>query len=190
MERREERGGPAGEDEVIRGPRIYLRAIETDDLNRCHSWINDEGVTGTLAINEPHSLLREASWVERVARSQDPSELALAICLSEGDRHIGNCGLHGIDMKSRTASLGLFIGEADCRGQGYGTEVVRTLCVYAFDELNLNKIRLDVYAFNEGAIRTYEKVGFRREGVLRQELYRGGAYHDVIRMGLLRGELR
>jgi RimJ/RimL family protein N-acetyltransferase len=174
---------------MIRGPRIYLRAIETDDLNLCHAWINDETVAGTLAVFEPHSLLREASWVERMARGQDPSELALAICLNDGGRHIGNCGLHGIDRKNRTASLGLFIGEVDCRGQGYGTEVVRALCAYAFDEINLNKIRLDVYAFNHQAIRTYERVGFLREGVLRQELYRGGAYHDIIRMGLLRGEL-
>ena len=55
--------------------------------------------------------------------------------------------------------------------------------------MNLHKIRLDVYASNEAAVRTYENVGFHREGVLREEAFRAGRYIDVIRMGLLRGEL-
>ena len=64
------------------------------------------------------------------------------------------------------------------------------LCRYAFDEMNLHKIRLDVYATNPGAEKTYKHVGFRREGVLREEAFRQGRYLDVIRMGLLRGELQ
>jgi RimJ/RimL family protein N-acetyltransferase len=175
---------------VIRGERLYLRAIERDDLQRCHDWMNDEEVTATLAQRYPMSLAREADWVERATRSQDSSELTLAICLEQGDRHIGNCGLVGIDRDNASATLGILIGEKDCRGQGLGEEAVRVLCRYAFDEMNLHKIRLDVYATNPGAEKTYERVGFRREGVLREEAFRQGRYLDVIRMGLLRGELR
>src|SRR5262245_45232904 len=105
------------------------------------------------------------------------------------DRHIGNCGLEAIDRDNRTATLGIFIGEADCRGKGLGEEAVRALCRYAFDELDLRKIRLDVYAVNPGAEKTYTRVGFRREGLLREEAFRRGEPIDVIRMGLLKGEL-
>jgi len=63
------------------------------------------------------------------------------------------------------------------------------LCRFAFEEMNLHKIRLDVYASNAAAVRTYENVGFRREGVLRDEAFRGGRYIDVLRMGLLREEI-
>ena len=65
---------------------------------------------------------------------------------------------------------------------------MRTLCRFGFDELRLAKIRLDVYEGN-AAIRTYERVGFQREGILRGEIFRRGRRHDVIRMGLLANEL-
>jgi len=173
---------------VIRGERIYLRAIERDDLQRCYDWMNDEQLTATLAHRYPFSLAREADWIERATRGQDPSELSLAICLVQGDRHIGSCGLVQVDRDNRTATLGIFIGERDCRGQGFGEDAVRALCRFAFDEMNLHKIRLDVYATNPGALKTYERVGFRREGLLRQEIFRSGSYVDVIRMGLLAKE--
>jgi len=114
--------------------------------------------------------------------------MLFAICLMQGDRHIGNCGFEAIDRDNGTATFGIFIGEADCRGQGLGEEAVRTLCRFGFEELRLAKVRLDVYEGNP-AIRTYERVGFRREGVLRQEIFRRGGRLDVIRMGLLVEEL-
>jgi len=135
------------------------------------------------------SLPREADWIERVTRGQDPSEITFAICLAEGNRHVGNCGLVAIDRDNRTATLGILIGERDCRGRGFGSEAVRVLCRFAFDEMDLRKIRLDVHAGNAAGLRAYERVGFRREGVLREEVYRAGRPVDVVRMGLLRGEL-
>lgn len=175
---------------VIRGERIYLRSVEREDLARCHRWINDETLTATLAQRYPVSLAQEADWIERAARGQDPSQLTLAICLAKDGRHIGNCGLEAIDRDNRTATLGIFIGERDCHGKGLGEEAVRALCRYAFDELDLRKIRLDVYTTNPGAARTYARVGFRREGLLREEVFRRGKPLDVIRMGLLKEDLR
>lgn len=174
---------------LIRGERLYLRAIERDDLQRCHDWMNDESLRATLAQRYPLSLAQEADWIERTTRGQDPSRLTFAICLVAGDRHIGNCGLEAIERENGVATFGILIGEADVRGQGFGEEATRVLCRFAFDELNLHKIRLDVHATNAPAIRTYEGVGFRREGVLREENFRRGQYIDVLRMGLLRGEL-
>ena len=173
---------------MIRGERLYLRSIERDDLGRCHAWMNDPDLRATLAERYPFSLAREADWVERATRGQDPSELNLAICLVQGDRHIGNCGLAQIDKDNGTAILGIFIGETDCRGQGFGEEAVRTLCRYAFEELRLHKVGLKVHSDNP-AVKTYERVGFRREGLLREEVFRAGRRLDVIRMGLLRDEL-
>jgi RimJ/RimL family protein N-acetyltransferase len=173
---------------VIRGERLYLRSVERDDLGRCHAWMNDPGLRATLAQRYPMSLAREADWVERVTRGQDTSEMTFAICLVQGDRHIGNCDLTSIDRDNGTATVGILIGEADCRGQGLGEEAVRTLCRFGFDEMRLHKIRLDVYQGNP-AIRTYERVGFRLEGVLREEIFRRGGRVDVLRMGLLRDEM-
>ena len=174
---------------MIRGERIFLRGIERDDLERCHAWMSDPDLRATLAQRYPMSLAREADWVERATRGQDPSEMTFAICLADNGRHIGNCGLEAIDRDNRTATLGILIGESDCRGKGLGEDAVRALCRFAFDEMDLHKIRLDAYAFNARAIRTYERVGFRREGLLREEAYRAGQRVDMVRMGLVRGEL-
>ena len=174
---------------VIRAESLYLRSVERDDLQRCQDWMNDEELTSTLSQRFPVSLAREADWVERATRGQDASELHFAICLAQGDRHIGNCGLAAIDRDNRTATLGIFIGEKDCRRQGFGEEAVRALCRFAFGEMSLRKIRLDVQIANTAAVKTYERVGFRREGVLRQEVFRQGRSLDVLRMGLLDSDL-
>ena len=65
---------------------------------------------------------------------------------------------------------------------------LRVLVNFCFHEINLNKVKLCVFSFNTCAIRCYERVGFKTEGVLRQEIYRKGKYHDTIVMGMLRCE--
>jgi RimJ/RimL family protein N-acetyltransferase len=174
---------------VIRGQKTYLRAIERDDLARCHAWMNEPELRATLAQRYPMSLAREADWIERVTRGQDPSEIHFAICLAVGDRHVGNCGFVGIDRDNRIATLGILIGEKECRGKGFGTDAIRALCRFAFEEMDLRKIRLDVHADNAAGLKAYERVGFRREGLLREEVHRAGRPVDVVRMGLLRGDL-
>lgn len=117
-------------------------------------------------------------------------DIVLAIEVREGSDwvHIGNIGLHRIDWVNRVAKLGIVIGERDYWGRGYGTEAVRTMLRYAFRELGLNRVELEVFAFNARALRCYEKTGFRREGVRRKALFRDGKYHDIILMGILREE--
>jgi len=88
------------------------------------------------------------------------------------------------------ATIGIFIGDKSFWGKGYGTEAIELLTDFIFNEMNINKVKLNVYSFNKRAVRCYEKCGFVREGVLRQEIYREGRYHDDIVMGLLRDEYK
>lgn len=71
---------------------------------------------------------------------------------------------------------------APYRGRGYGTEALGLLCDFAFSEMNLHKLKVSVFAFNAAAIRCYEKNGFTREGLLRAEIFRAGAYQDVVEL--------
>ena len=88
----------------------------------------------------------------------------------------------------RKAVFGVFIGEADCWGQGYGPEVTRLVLRHSFRTLNLNRISLHVKEFNVRGIRAYEKVGFVQEGILRQDHYHDGRYHNVILVAILKDE--
>ncbi len=101
---------------------------------------------------------------------------------------IGSAGLHQIHFKDRHAEFGILIGEKSAWRKGYGTEVTALMTGYGFETLNLNRVWLRVHEDNQHGIKAYEKVGFKREGVLRQHKYREGRYVDVMVMGILKEE--
>lgn len=92
--------------------------------------------------------------------------------------------------ENRAGEVGIMIGERDCWGRGYGTDALRTLSRFAFDQMNLHRIELHVFAEHEQAIRVYERVGFRVEGRRRDAIYKHGRFHDMLLMSVLQGELR
>lgn len=170
---------------MIVGERIYLRAIEPDDLDSCWRWVNDEEVTKNMLLRTwPISRLAEREWLERAARGANQRERELAICLRESGRHIGNIGLHDISWRNGTADLGILIGERDCWNQGYGREAVGTLLRHAFRELGLRKVTLSVFASNHCAVRCYQRCGFELEGTLRGQHLIDGRYVDELRMAV------
>lgn len=173
---------------MLYGKGLRLRAIEREDIPRFVRWLNDPEVRQFLLMHEPLSRAKEERWFEeQLSRS---SELILAIEVQLKDEwvHIGNIGLHRIDLKNRTAVLGIVIGEKELWGKGYGREAIRVLLRYAFFELGLNRVELETFAFNERAWRCYRAVGFKEVGVRRQAFFRNGAFHDVIVMDLLAQE--
>jgi RimJ/RimL family protein N-acetyltransferase len=80
------------------------------------------------------------------------------------------------------------IGDPANRGQGYGYEATQLALAFAFHELNLHRVTLTVFDYNQPSIALAEKLGFRREGVFREFLQRDGQRHNMILFGLLRHE--
>jgi RimJ/RimL family protein N-acetyltransferase len=111
---------------------------------------------------------------------QEESRVWLIIALREDDRPIGECGLLRLFPAWRTTDLSIILGEKDAWGRGYGSEAIRLLLDYAFGALNLHRVAIGVVGFNERALRFYEKVGFRREGVQRAGYFYDHAYHDFV----------
>ena len=118
--------------------------------------------------------------------SYTSGEYQFAIETLTDRRFIGKCGFTRVNWKNRLAELAILIGEKDYRGKGYGADAIEILCRFGFDEMNLHKIKAVVFSFNEAALRCYEKCGFEREGLLKQEMYREGAYHDVVVLGRIK----
>lgn len=168
------------------GEKVELGPVQREYLPRYVEWFNDWQVARFLTPGIPLALNleEETDWFER--RRNDKDNILFAILALPDRRLIGNCGLHKLDWKNRHALFGIFIGDKDYWGKGYGTDAVRTIVRYAFSELGLNRVELEVYDYNPRAIRAYEKAGFRREGVRRQALYREGAFHDIYSMSILR----
>jgi RimJ/RimL family protein N-acetyltransferase len=170
------------------GSKVYLRPLEKEDAPLLASWLNDPEITPLLLLDRPVSVLAEEVKIEEFARSRD--DIVLGIAVRDTDRLIGGTGFHQMSLRNRSVRFGIFIGPKEEWGKGYGTEATRLMVGYAFEMLNLNRVWLDVYEYNTRGIHVYESIGFRKEGVLRQDTFRKGRYWDTIVMGILRQEWR
>ena len=175
---------------MIYAERIRLRAVEREDIPRFVEWLNDPEVTAGLTMHLPMAFSDETRWFEGLSnRSVEERPLAIDVKTPDGGwKHIGNVGPEGIEWLNRCASFGIFVGEKSLWNQGYGTEATRLMLKHGFETLNLNRIFLYVCETNPRAIRAYEKVGFVKEGLLRDAVYRNGCYINVLLMSILRSE--
>lgn len=173
---------------MLYGKRVRLRAIEREDIPAFLRWLNDPEVRRFLVLHEPLSRTKEEQWFAELLSRPNELVLGIEVKTDTGWILIGNIGLHQLDLKNRSADLGIVIGEKEFWGKGYGREAIRILLRYAFLELGLNRVELETFAFNERAIRCYAALGFKKVGVRRKAFFRDGAFHDVILMDLLAEE--
>ncbi|UCF79339.1 MAG: GNAT family N-acetyltransferase [Candidatus Eiseniibacteriota bacterium] len=167
--------------------RVSLRAFGMEEVERSLDWVNDDEVTKYTGTSSPISADEHRAYWEKELKN--PRRKTFSIVTSEG-RHIGNIGLLEIDWVARNAEVYVYVGDAQYRGKGYGTEAIQCLVEYAFGRLNLHKLFARVYAYNERGAKSFEKCGFTREGHLREHVFRNGEYHDVAVLGILRSEQR
>jgi RimJ/RimL family protein N-acetyltransferase len=168
------------------GEKIYLRPLEREDASLFVSWLNDAEVNRTLLFYRPINLPYEIEYIEKMYQREH--DIGMGIVIKQSNKLVGATGLHRLDYRNRHAMFGIVIGDKSEWNKGYGTEATSLMTQYAFETLNMNRVWLHVYAFNERAIKAYTRAGFRQEGVLRQDCYREGRYWDTITMAILREE--
>src|SRR5438270_11200267 len=164
----------------MEGKLVRLRAYEKSDLDNVMLWVNDEEVTRFLGPHLAHPVSRTAEerFLEAAA-SVSPNDKVFAIETLAGE-YIGGIDIRGIDWIERRGEVGIVIGVKQFWGKGYGEDSMRVLMRLAFEKLGLNRLSLRVLDFNQRAIACYEKCGFKREGVLREDHFAEGRFHDVI----------
>lgn len=174
---------------MIYGERIRFRRAEKDDLPLFMEWINDPDVIAGLTIYLPMAMWEEEEWFAGLSK-RPQAERPMTVDIPDGDgwRAIGNVSVFNMDAVSRSAEVGIMLGDTSIWHQGYGTEAMRLLLKHGFETLNLNRIQLHVDEANQWAVRLYEKIGFIHEGRKRQALYKNGQYQDIIVMSILRSE--
>lgn len=173
----------------LESERLYLRALEKTDVPNYQRWVNDPMVYRYLMIGLWPLTADDLLEYMEENRKSDKAVL-FAVVVKEGDVHIGNIRISGIDWVHRRATRGIMLGEKDCWGKGYAKEALELLNEYAFDRLGLHKIGSTHIIDNVAMSFINQKLGFVLEGIHRQELFRGGEYHDVAIWGLLADEWR
>lgn len=170
---------------MIAGEHVILRAFEREDSDRCYRWMNDPNIVRTLKSRYPIAFQNEVAWLER-AMDPNSNERHFAIERRDDRTHIGNASIHDIDWVSRTGWFGLFIGEPTAWNRGFGTDAITTLVRFAFDDMNLHKLRINVFDYNERAKHILQSRGFVQEGKLVRDFYREGTYHDLVILSIFR----
>ncbi|MEE8421960.1 MAG: GNAT family protein [Dehalococcoidia bacterium] len=176
----------------LHGERVRLRPLELADAEQLRAWFsNPELLQLMAAAPYQFSLAAEEEFIRSKSTNDWEHGIALAIeVLDAGDEPllIGTVELRLLSPEARLGELGIAIGDPEYWSRGYGEDVVRTVCRYGFEDLDLHRIGLTTAAYNARAQRCYEKVGFIVEGSMRESRYVCGRYYDMTVMGLLRGE--
>ncbi len=171
------------------GEGVELRRHSRENYPLYARWYGDEEIWRlTSWTAEP---MRQAA-VEKLFEDREKSATddSFAIHRESEEEPIGVISLTNIKEAEASADLSVIVGEAEARDQGLGTEAIRLILSYAFEDLGLNTVALSVFDFNEAAIHTYENLGFEREGRMREAIRREDRFHDAILMRILASDWR
>lgn len=174
----------------LKGEKIYLKKLDKeyaeeywDGLNNCS--IEATVFTGTKQIFNKTDVI---GYLEDI--STDKSRIDFLIFEKESDKIVGEVVINDIYMGNRSANIRIALNRKEDFSKGYGSEALILALNYGFAMLNLHRIELDVYSFNKRATHVYEKIGFVKEGIVRDGLFFNNKYYDEIIMGILENEFR
>lgn len=170
---------------MLEGELIRLRAVEKKDLKKLRNWRNDPDVKKFTREYRELSIQNQLQWLESLAK--DKNTIMFVVETKKG-KLIGCTGLTYIDWKNRGAEVSIYIGDKKHKGKGYGTDTLKTLMKYGFEELNLHMLFGEIFEYNKANIRLFEKCGFKKDAVLRHRLYRDGKYWNSLIYSILNEE--
>ncbi len=171
----------------LKSNKCYLGGIEREDfLTLVYKWANDQEVCHYLETGlKPSNKETFSKIYDEILKKND---IVFIIYDKKTNKEIGIAGLYEFDFQKRSAEFRIIIGEKEFWKKGIGTEVLKLLVKYAFENLNLHKIRLGYNEKNKGAEASYSKAGFVKEGTWRDEIYRNNKYYNAIFMSILKEE--
>jgi RimJ/RimL family protein N-acetyltransferase len=171
---------------LLTGEHVRLRAANEDDLKNMARWYTDPAITvlqsGTYQItSEAETLEQMKKWFSNADATGGAN---FVIEVRETGAMIGGVNMFGGALPMRTATVAIQV-DGDQAGKGFGSEALGLMVGFGFRELGLNRIQLEVFAYNARAIRAYEKAGFVHEGRRRQAAFHDGRFHDSLTMAIL-----
>ena len=170
---------------MLEGNKVYLIKTQHSSIEQLRQWRNQPELRKYFREFREIGIEDQERWFHKIEK--DPNQFNFEIRDKKNKKLVGHCGLHYISWTNRTAEFGIYIGDKTYRGRGYGSNALRTLIKYGFDELNMNRIWCEVYNNND-ALPIYKHLGFVEEGILRQNYYSEGKYWDSHILSMLKEE--
>ena len=174
---------------MIKGSKVQLIAVEREHLRQLLDWRNNPEFRKHFREYRELSMAQQERWYEEKVLN-DPTTLMFGICRISDGELLGSCGLVYINWMAKYADLSLYIGwnDAYIDDQGYAEESCRLLLCYAFEELGLNKVWSEIYVFDEKKKKLYDNLGFKVDGVLRENCFHAGEFRDSYILSILARE--
>lgn len=163
---------------------ILLRTVSEDDLEMIRNWRNSDEVSKYMYTSDIISKDQQESWFERI---KDDKSSRYWIIEYKGE-DLGLASLTGINNTLDSCYWAFYLGDTSIRGAGIGGKVEYNVLKYVFEKLKLNKLRCEVFVFNQNVIKMHEKFGFRREAYYREHCKKNGKYVDVVGLAMLKSE--
>ncbi len=164
----------------LKGDKVWLRALEPDDLAFVHRVENDEGMWAFGNTRTPFSRFVIRQYLENAHQDlHTAKQLRLAICLPDRFEAIGLIDLYDYDPVHNRAGVGIIVDEP-ARQKGVGTEAMALLAGYAFHTLNLHQLYAHIDPVNEASIGLFTTFGFRQCGHRKEWNLVDGAYRDEL----------
>lgn len=167
---------------------IYLKPIDEKDTDLIIKWRNNSKVRKNFIFQGKLTKEIHEKWLKDKVFTGNVVQFI--IMEKKTNRPLGSIYLRDIDKINMKAELGIFIGEDNARGKGYGKEAIVELLKYGFTKLKLNKIYLRVLKDNVVAISSYNKSGFSQEGLFKQDVVINGQYYDIAFMAIFKSDWR
>lgn len=171
---------------MISGELTGLRALESDDLPQLRDWRNIPTFRKHFREHRELGLGNQYDWYEKTLRSPNDF-MFLVVDLNTGEP-IGACGLLYTNWIIRAADFSFYIGRDNVYidTEGYALDAARSLIKYGFNELNLNKVWMELYEYDSKKLNFFiNELGFIEEGKLRQNCFSNGRYWDSFIISLL-----
>ncbi|AKI97653.1 GNAT family N-acetyltransferase [Kosmotoga pacifica] len=172
---------------------IELKMFERNDFERLIGWIESPEFlfqwAGTI-FSYPLDELQLEEYIQGAEGVQPIRRIFKAVDIN-ANTVVGHIELNNIDLRNKVARISrVLVGEPSMRGKGVGAQMIRKLLEIGFNQLGLHRIELLVFDFNKAAIRCYEKVGFVKEGLLREARKINDEYQNLYLMSILESEWR
>jgi UDP-4-amino-4,6-dideoxy-N-acetyl-beta-L-altrosamine N-acetyltransferase len=171
---------------MIESENLYFRPITAEDTEMVLGWRNSAAVKSSFLYREDITVEEHMNWLE--TRVKTGRVLQFIIVVKKTDKPIGSVYFRDIDRIAMKGEYGIFIGEEDEKGKGYGSETAARMVTYFLKELGFHKLSLRVLEWNKAAIIGYENAGFKVEGKMIDEIYVDGKYENVIFMAVINRE--
>jgi RimJ/RimL family protein N-acetyltransferase len=170
--------------------KVRLRALTNSDAEKTLSWHNQEDISDLYSGHPfPVNIEMEQKWYKKILYSNFPITV-FGIEYIESSTLIGITMLKNINMINRSSEFAIYIGDKEFRGKGLSVESTKETLCFGFYKLGLNRIFLKVLEENEPAIKLYSNVGFRKEGLLQDSVFKNNCYKNELLLAILKEEFR